>query len=99
MKIVKKLVEVEVEVLEYTDIAAKLLLLHPSDSVVFNQKDFENDDLAGDCLKAFESLGIEYAEDLSPEIKLYKHPRHKSLTYTTSWNKAKDSLTVTRIQL
>lgn len=99
MKIVKKLVEVEVEVLEYTDIAAKIIGLQASDSIVFYKKDFENEDLKKDALKAFESLGIEFAEELSQEVHLYKHPRHKSLTYTTSWNKAKDALTITRIQL
>ncbi len=49
--------------------------------------------------KAFSSLGIEESDSLSNEIILYKHPRHKSLTYTTQWNKDKKELTITRIQL
>lgn len=99
MKIVKKLVEVEVEVLEYTDIAAKIIGLQAGDAAIFKKTDFENDDLAADCLKAFQSLGIDFSENLSDEIRLYKHPRHKSLTYTTQWNKDKSELTITRIQL
>lgn len=99
MKIVKKMVEVEVEVLEYTDIAAKIIGLQAGDFTVFKSKDFENNDLEGDMLKAFSSLGIEEADSLSNEIILYKHPRHKSLTYTTQWNKEKTELTITRIQL
>ena len=99
MKIVKKLVEVEVEVLEYTDIAAKIIGLQAGDCIIFKSKDFENNDLEGDMLKAFSSLGILEADSLSNEIILYKHPRHKSLTYTTQWNKDKTELTITRIQL
>ena len=99
MKIVKKLVEVEVEVLEYTDIAAKIIGLQAGDSAIFKKTDFEKEDLEGDSLKAFQSLGIEYNDKLSDEIYLYKHPRHKSLTYTTQWNKDKSELTITRIQL
>ena len=99
MKIVKKLVEVELEVLEYTDIAAKIIGLRAGDFTIFKSKDFENNDLEGDMLKAFSSLGIEEADSLSNEIILYKHPRHKSLTYTAQWNKDKTELTITRIQL
>lgn len=99
MKIVKKLVEVEVEVLEYTDIAAKIIGLQSGDSIVFKARDFENEDLKGDMAKAFSSLGIEKTDSLSNEIILYKHPRHKSLTYTTQWNKEETELTITRIML
>ena len=99
MKIVKKLVEVEVNVLEYTDIAAKMIGLQAGDSIIFYSEDFENEDLESDMEKAFSSLGIEESDSLSNEIILYKHPRHKSLTYTTQWNKDKKELTITRIQL
>ena len=99
MKIVKKMVEVEVEVLEYTDIAAKIIGLQFGDSIIFKTKDFENEDLKGDMAKAFSSLGIEESDSLSDEIILYKHPRHKSLTYTTQWNKDLTELTITRIML
>ena len=50
MKIIKKIVEVEVEVLEYTDIAAKIIGLQASDSIVFHKKDFENEDLENSAL-------------------------------------------------
>ena len=97
MKTIKRVYEVEVEVLEYTDIAAKILTLQANDSIDFNKKDFEDEDLQNASLKAFDSLGIKYSKEISPSIKLYEHPRHKSLTYTTKWNDAKDTITITRL--
>lgn len=98
VKIVKKLVEVEVEVLEYTDIAAKIIGLQSKDSICFKAEDFENNDLEKDMEKAFSSLGIEKADSKSNDEMLYKHPRHKSLTYTAKWNNDKSLVTITRLE-